>query len=125
VKESEIRLLFLRISNRYTGFSYDDYKVGDWLELLKDVPVERANANLRKYSLDPHNTFPPHPGILAATTVQQTNGPYIPNAEETRQMFAERDLEYGLMLQAPIPQSVRERMIELGFKPKPSTSSAE
>ena len=116
MKESEIRQLFLKISNRYSSFAYDDFKVNDWLELLSDVSFEQAKENLRQYCLNPDNTFPPHPGALAATTIQKAEGPYVPNAEETRRMLDEMEqLRLKSGTSTGIPQSARERMKALGF----------
>lgn len=116
MKESELRLIFLRISNRYPSFAYDDFKVNDWLELLSSVPAKLAFDNLRKYCLNPENTYPPHPGILAATTTQQANGPAIPNAIETRRMLEERNQLLLMSGGKCIPESVREAMRNLGTK---------
>lgn len=116
MKESEIRTLFLKISNRYTNFAYDDFKVNDWLELLGEVPIERATENLRRYCLDAANTFPPHPGILAENPGISFDGNYVPNAEDTRLMLENHDL----MLcedSSSIPESAIERMRQLGYKP--------
>lgn len=116
MKESEIRTLFLKISNRYTSFAYDDFKVNDWLELLGEVPFERATDNLRRYCLNAVNIFPPHPGILAENAVQSCIGNYIPNAEETRRMLEEQDRFLLTEGSSNIPESARERMRQLGYK---------
>lgn len=107
----EIRQLFLIILNTYSNFAYDDDKVEIWTDILKNVPFELAQRNLRTYIQNPANTFPPHPGALAESPTQRINGPDIPNAEETLQMLKDRERD-----QAPrqIPEFVRERMKLLG-----------
>lgn len=116
MKESEIRQIFLKISNRYNGFVYDDFKVEDWRELLLGVPFGLALENLRKYSLNPENTFPPHPGILAGTSILNRQGPDIPNANETRIMMAERDRMISTSEYGQIPESFREAMRRVAAK---------
>lgn len=116
MKESEIRMLFLKISNRYAGFAYDDFKVKDWLELLEEVPFERATVNLRRYCLNPDNTFPPHPGILAERAVQGCAGNYVPDAQETRLMLEKWDRQLLTAGSSFIPETARERMRQLGYK---------
>lgn len=93
MKESELRILFLRIANFYSGFSYDDFKVEEWLELLRHVSFERAADNLAAYTLNPNNEFPPHPGILAASIVQRSSGPVVLDATETRSMLENYEQE--------------------------------
>lgn len=115
--EFEVRILFLKISNRYAGFAYDDFKVNDWLELLKNVPVERATENLRRYCLNPINTFPPHPGILAETATQSSISNFVPNAEETLSMLERRDKYFLSDGSSGIPETSKERMRQLGYKP--------
>jgi hypothetical protein len=97
----------LIILNAYNSFIYDDDKVAIWVEILKDVPFELAQANLRKYIRDPENKFPPHPGALAVTQTQYSSGPYIPNAEETLRMLEEREVQFRLKGAAP-PENLRE-----------------
>lgn len=121
MQEYELRQLFLKISNRYSSFAYDDFKVHEWLELLVDTPYELALANVNGYTLNPDNQFPPHPGILADKGNRQQMGPYIPNAEETRLMLEERERKM-LTTTTGIPESVRERMRQLGAK-SPSTGT--
>lgn len=111
MKESQIRQLFLIIINTYSNFVYDDYKVELWREILDDVPYEMAQKNLWAYIRDPENKFPPHPGALAETRVQRSEGPYIPNAAETRQMLDERDRQ--LSLAVPMPAQLREELKHL------------
>lgn len=116
MRESELRQIFLRIANRYSHFAYDDFKVHDWLELLKDVPFELAMGNLRRYSLNPENRFPPHPGALAEQPTAQAESRDIPNADETRVMLAQREKLLLAGGPAAIPEHVYERMKQLGYK---------
>jgi len=108
VKESEIRELFMEIENIYGGlFTYDDYKVELWRRLLVDVSYELAEDNLYRFTMNPMNKFPPHPGVLAQRPVERALGPDIPNVEETRaildEMYAHRNLP-----PAPLPPCVAE-----------------
>jgi hypothetical protein len=116
VQEFEIRILFLKISNRYAGFAYDDFKVEDWLELLKDVPVERATENLRRFCLNAANTFPPHPGILAENASQSSASNYVPNAQETLLLLDKWEQHLLTEGSSGIPETARERMRKLGYK---------
>ncbi|MDB5053245.1 MAG: hypothetical protein JWM44_1295 [Bacilli bacterium] len=117
MKESELMQIFLIISNYYNGFAYDGFKVNEWLKLLNDIPFEQAMANLRKYTLNPANSFPPHPGILAETSTQIAVGPYVPGVEETRLMLDKMD-QQSSGNRPPIPEFVHERMKSLGlFRP--------
>jgi hypothetical protein len=120
VKESELRRIFLKIRNFYSTFAYDDFKVTEWLKLLTDVTPEQAMDNLRRYSLNPANIFPPHPGILADAVVQQSGGPHIPNAEDTRRMLDEMDQQYQLPA-GSIPDKFRKAVRNIG-RSKPSTT---
>jgi hypothetical protein len=104
VNESQIRKVFLIIENTMP-FAYDDYKVELWRNLLQDVPFETAQANLRRYLLNPNNRFPPTPGQLAAGTYSE-----VPGVEATRAMFRER--EELARLSAPPP-----RLLQRGDKP--------
>jgi hypothetical protein len=113
VKESEIRRLFLRIGNFYSSFAYDDYKVEEWRLLLENVPFARATENLAAYTLNPANTFPPHPGVLASSAIQQSVGPAILNAAETQLMLEGRDQEYDSPI-VRMPEQLRERMKRFG-----------
>ncbi len=113
MKESEIRQIFLKISNRYNGFVYDDFKVDDWQELLSEVSFERAMENLRTYSLNPDNVFPPHPGILAVMPAQRRVGRDVPNALETRLMLDEHEQLRIKIQNDVIPESFREAMRKL------------
>jgi hypothetical protein len=112
MEEVEVRLLFLIILNSYNGFAYDDDKVNTWTDLLWDVPFVQAQSNLRKYILNTENKFPPHPGVLAETMVQRSEGPYIPNAAETRLMLEERD-RVNQSLVIPMPAYTREELRQL------------
>lgn len=112
MKESEIRRLFLRIGNFYSGFAYDDFRVEEWRLLLEDVPFARASENLATYTLNPANTYPPHPGVLASSPIQQSSGPAILNAEETRLMLKNRDEEYSKKA-VPMPNHVKEAVKRL------------
>lgn len=96
------------IQNVYSNFTYDDFKVEYWRRLLEQTPFEMAKSNLERYSLKAENTFPPHPGALAQNMAQQADGPYIPNAEETRWMLEQRD---KLMTPStPCPPEVKARL---------------
>lgn len=117
MKESEIRILFQKISNRYSNFAFDDFKVDDWTDLLKDVPSERATENLRRYCLNPENQFPPHPGILAEKPVQRCEGNYIPDAQETRRTIKEKDKLLLGLGPSELPKTSLERMKKLGYRP--------
>ena len=116
MRESEIRQIFFRISNRYSSFAYDDFKVSDWQDLLQNVPFDRAMGNLRRYSLNPENTFPPHPGILAEMPAQHKTGRDVPNAIETRRMLDEHDRLLSSVQNAAIPESFREAMRKLAAR---------
>lgn len=116
MKESEIRRLFLRIGNFYSSFAYDDYKVEEWRQLLENVSFDRASENLAAYTLNPANTFPPHPGVLASSQVQRSSGPAIPNAVETQLILKEREQDYsGPVIR--MPEHLRERVKRLGQLP--------
>lgn len=116
MKETEIIQLFTVIQNTHSTFSFDRFKMELWLDLLQDVPFELAQANLRRYCLNPENKFPPHPGVLAENPNQNPEGRYIPNAQETLLMLDNQD---KLLLAGPsvIPESFRERMKEIANKP--------
>ncbi len=113
MKESELRMLFLRISNFYSGFSYDDYKVEEWVGLLEHVSYDRACTNLASYALNPMNEYPPHPGILAASNVQQSSGPAVLNAAETMIMLEDREREQQSFVS--MPDHVKEAAKQLGL----------
>lgn len=120
MREVEVRQLFLIIFNAYNGFAYDDDKVVIWTDILEDVPFEQAQSNLRRYIRNPENKFPPHPGALAETQTQNAEGPYIPDAEETRRMLNEQDQQYQLTAGA-IPDNLREVVRNIG-RSKSSTA---
>lgn len=120
MEEVEVRQLFLIILNTYSGFQYDDDKVEIWVDILHDVPFELAQVNLRKYIRNAENKFPPHPGALAESAVQRSDGPYVLNAAETRLMLDERDREYNQKA-IPMPDHIRERMKSL-VQPKRAIS---
>lgn len=119
MKESEIRMLFIKISNFYNTFAYDDLKVQEWQEILEGVTYNRAVANLKKHTLNPSNEFPPHPGKLAVMPAQQNSGPAIPNAEETRQMLKDRDEAYSLKA-IIMPDFVKEAAKQIGQSTSPA-----
>lgn len=110
MKEYQVRQLFLIISNGFHSFTYDDFKVELWRDLLDHVPFAHAEANLRQYMLDRENKFPPHPGVLAASKVQSAAGPDIPNAEETRRMLEKREAEIKQLTIVPPTEEQRERV---------------
>lgn len=117
MKESELRMIFMQISNRYPSFAYDDFKVNDWLGLLSSVPISQASENLKKYCLNPDNSFPPHPGVLAATSSQQISGRAIPNAKETSLMLENRHrLALATRGLEGIPEKVIEEVRNIGTK---------
>jgi len=116
--KADVMKLFLIIHKTY---SVSGFKPGDdalrlelWCDLLKDVPFELAQANLRRYVLDPYNKFPPHPGVLAERPAQTAIGRDVPNAEETRQLLADRDQLLLMGGRPPIPESVREAVRKIG-----------
>lgn len=120
MQEIEVRQLFLIILNTYHGFQFDDTKVKIWLDLLKDVPFDRAQRNLRNYIKNPSNQFPPHPGVLAATVAQLAKGPHVPGVEETRLLLQEYDeLFRRHQANTQLPDGIRERVKSLAG---PSTS---
>ncbi|WP_331701537.1 hypothetical protein [Paenibacillus sp. IITD108] len=86
-------MLLLRISNFYNAFYFDDFKVTEWLNLLSHIPYDQASANLEAYTLNIQNQYPPHPGILAATAIQQSTGQAVLDAAETRLMLEGRMVE--------------------------------
>lgn len=107
MKESEVRQLFLVIQNAYNGFVYDDVKVQIWQDLLRDTPFSLAQRNLRAHILNPDEKFPPTPGQLARRLETLAQGRYIPNAEETRLLLAERDRDWSNAV--PMPEHLRGR----------------
>lgn len=121
MKETELIKLFATIQNTYSGFAFDRFKIQLWLDLLKNVPFELAQNNLRRYLMDPENKFPPHPGVLAATPTANAGGPAIPDAAETRMMLDELD-RLALLPPAPIPEHFREAVKRLG---EPSNSRSQ
>jgi hypothetical protein len=123
VKEYEIRELFLKISNFYNNFLYDDYKVELWRETLDDIPYHLANSNLLRYIRNPENKFPPHPGALSESAVQSSNGPYVLNAEETRLMLDDGDHDYN-QTAVKLPEHIRERVKHLGL-PLPTIAGTD
>ena len=107
MNESEVRKLFLIIENTYHGFSYDDMKVAIWLDLLRDVPFELAQRNLRKHIMT--EKFPPT--VAELSRKPEHDGPYIPGAEETRLMLEARDKEWSKAV--PMPSGLKEKVKEL------------
>jgi hypothetical protein len=114
MEEADVLKLFMIIDNSYSGFAYDDDKVDIWMLILSDVPFDLAQINLWKYIRNPENKFPPHPGALAESAVQSSNGPYILNAEETRLMLDDRDREYNKKA-IKLPDHTRERVKLIGL----------
>lgn len=107
------------IRNRWDAFRYDDFKLEDWRSLLDGVVTyEQAKANLDRYSLNPNNQFPPHPGVLAEKATQRAVGPAVPNAEETRKMLDHQEQELLRIATEP-PEAFREALRRLGTKPLP------
>jgi hypothetical protein len=118
VNEVSVRKLFLVIQNTYNAFVYDDMKVALWQDLLRDTSFERAQRNLRTYILNADNKFPPHPGILAESPAEGSDGRYIPNALETRKMLDA--LENIQKLAVPMPDHVRLEVKALGTRIQPT-----
>jgi len=106
VTETEVRKLFLIIQNTYSNFVWDDVKVKIWADLLRDTPFDMAQRNLREYIMNPDEKFPPHPGVLARRP--ETQGRYVPNAEETRRMLDEMDRQRERAV--PMPEEFRRRL---------------
>lgn len=118
MKETEMIKILTVIGNSYSNFTFDRMKVALWLELLKDVSYSRAESNLRRYLIDPGNKFPPHPGVLAEHPGQRSEGNYVPGADETRAMLADRNKNL-IQIGHQIPESFREAVKKLA---DPSTS---
>lgn len=102
VSESQVRKLFFVIQNSYDYFDDNDDKVLLWMDYLSETSFETAQNNLREHIMNPDNKKPPHPGALAQTALQKADGPYIPNAAETRRMIEQRDALKELAVPAPI-----------------------
>lgn len=118
MNEIEVKKLFLIINNTYPNFPIDDIKITIWADLLRDVPFERAQSNLRSYVMDSNNKFPPHPGELAKSNLQETQGRYVPNAAETRTLLdklrGERNNEVLMLPQSAL--EMKERLKEIAGK---------
>ncbi|MEF3313306.1 hypothetical protein PV433_30930 [Paenibacillus sp. GYB004] len=90
--KADITNLFKRIKRVYSMFPIPQEleaareMVKDWHETLSDVPVEQAIENLKRYSLDPDNKFPPHPGVLAKPLSSKTESEQY--HEDMRQLGA-------------------------------------
>lgn len=105
--EAEVRKLFFVITNTFNFFDDNDDKVLLWMDYLHDIPFELAQRNLRAYALNPENSKPPHPGILARRPENEAAGPYIPSVVETRAMLEKQDREWANAL--PMPEHLRGR----------------
>jgi hypothetical protein len=113
LNKSEVWKLFEKIVYSYPSFTGESEKATAWHEMLAKVPYDLALANLKRYASVPVNKYPPHPGALADRTGQNTEGNYVPNAEETR-LLDEQD--QMLLTGSGIPESALERMRQLGYK---------
>ena len=102
---TEVRKLFLIIQNCYSGFVHDDTKVAIWASVLRDVPFEVAQENLRRHILN--EKYPPTPAEIAKTEPKTT----IPDAHETRKMLRERD-EWARKA-VPMPETFKARLKQL------------
>lgn len=102
---NEVKKLFIILINTYPNFTQNEAKAAIWHDLLKDIPFERAQRNLRAYIMDGNNKYPPHPGELAKTQSGEAQGRYVPNAAETRVMLEKLAEPREI---APLPPAVLE-----------------
>lgn len=49
MNKSEVKKLFLIINSCYPNFQYDEFKAEVWTDMLKDVPFETGQRNLRDH----------------------------------------------------------------------------
>lgn len=93
MKRDEVMQLFWVMNYTYPNFNADsEEKIDIWHDLLKDVPFERAQRNLRAYIMDANNKYPPHPGELAKTksdVLTAWRTPLIQVSEEEKAKHAE------------------------------------
>lgn len=63
MNEPEVRKIFMLIQNTNGSFDYDDDKVLIWVDLLREVPFEMAQRNLRQHLLN--SNYIPVPADIA------------------------------------------------------------
>jgi hypothetical protein len=114
MNEIEVKKLFLIINETYSNFSISDVKITIWADLLREVPFDRAQRNLRSYVMDSNNKFPPHPGELAKSHLQEAQGRYVPDAAETRALIeAQKQDASGVMMLPQCAIDMKERLKQL------------
>jgi hypothetical protein len=62
MNKMEVKQLFLIINNCYQNFLFDEIKINIWLDLLREIPFEVAQRNLRKHIKE--NKFVPTPADI-------------------------------------------------------------
>jgi len=118
MNDIEVKKLFLIINETYSNFPISDVKITIWADLLREVPFDRAQRNLRSYVMDSNNKFPPHPGELAKSQLEITQGRHVPDAAETRTFLekcrGERTNEVPMLPQSAL--EMKERLKQLAGK---------
>lgn len=109
MKLQEVWDLFERIVMYYPRFAPDDVKAEAWHRVLVDVSLDTAIANLERYART--ERYAPTVADLRAGCGSSYDGPYIPNAEETRRMLAE--MEEAAKRSVPPPPYLREKVKSL------------
>jgi hypothetical protein len=111
VNEPEVRQIFMLIQNTNGSFDYDDDKVLIWTDLLREVPFDLAQRNLRRHLLT--NKHIPVPAeISKPEPVPEQIALYHDHLRDSAQQHMVNLVEWQKNSVVP-PDEVRERMRQL------------
>lgn len=96
--KTEVKKLFLIINNCYPNFQIDDAKTETWLNLLRNVPFDQAQKNLRVH-LETSSFVPTPADIIRRDPEQFTD--YDRLRAETAERMAEQEEAVQLAVDCP------------------------